>query len=235
MNKSKVFLRVNRVDPALCAQALEATVSDLHEAMAARGRGGLMSSRMRPVQRGAKICGPAVTAFVAPGDNLMMHRALVLAKPGDVLVVVSDAETSGAQWGDMAARYAMKKGLAGIVVQGCVRDTDTVEALGCKVWSTHILSIHPDKSGHGLVNTPVVCDGVLVNPGDLILADGDGVICVPKGEAAAIVESALARMRKEEDMAKAVSRGEAVWDLGGSAASYAAMDVEEIDAAFDDR
>ncbi|MDB5851658.1 MAG: Demethylmenaquinone methyltransferase [Rhodoferax sp.] len=235
MNKSKVFLRVNRVDAALCAQALEATVSDLHEAMSARGPGGLMSSRMRPVQRGAKICGPAVTAFVAPGDNLMMHRALVLAQPGDVLVVVSAAETSGAQWGDMAARYAMKKGLAGVVVQGCVRDTDTVEALGCKVWSTHIHSIHPDKSGHGLVNTPVVCDGVAVNPGDLILADGDGVVCVPRAEAPAIVQAALARMRKEEDMAQAVARGEAVWDLGGSAASYAAMDIEEIDAAFDDR
>jgi len=234
LNSSKVFLRVNRVDPSLCAQAREVTVSDLHEASAPRARGGLMSSRMRPIQKGARIAGPAVTAFCAAGDNLMMHRALYLAQPGDVLVVVCDAETSGAQWGDMAARYAMRKGLAGVVVQGCVRDTDTVESLGCAVWSTHIHSIHPDKSGHGFVNTPVVCDGVLVNPGDLIVADGDGVICVPKSEAAAIVQAAVARMRKEEDMAKAVERGEAVWDLGGSAASYATMDVQEIDAAFDD-
>lgn len=234
MNQSKVYLRVNRVDAALCAQALQATVSDLHEAASVRGRGGLMSSRMRPVQRGAKICGPAVTAHVAPGDNLMMHRALVLAQPGDVLVVVSGAETSGAQWGDMAARYAMKKGLAGVVVQGCVRDTDTVESLGCPVWSTHILSIHPDKCGHGMVNAPVVCDGVLVNPGDLIVADGDGVICVPKADAPAAVKAALVRMRKEEEMAEAVARGEAVWDLGGSAASYAKMDIDEVDGAFDD-
>ncbi|VTU15042.1 MULTISPECIES: 4-carboxy-4-hydroxy-2-oxoadipate aldolase/oxaloacetate decarboxylase [unclassified Variovorax] len=235
MNSSKVFLRVNRVDAALCAEAREATVSDLHEAAASHGRGGLMSSRMRPIQKGAKIAGPAVTAFCAPGDNLMMHRALYLAQPGDVLVVVCDAETSGAQWGDMAARYAMRKGLAGVVVQGCVRDTDTVESLGCAVWATHIHSIHPDKSGHGFVNTPVVCDGVLVNPGDLIVADGDGVICVPKQEAAATVQAALARMRKEDALAKAVERGEAVWDLSGAAASYAAMKVEEIDAAFDDR
>ncbi|MEJ8825915.1 4-carboxy-4-hydroxy-2-oxoadipate aldolase/oxaloacetate decarboxylase [Variovorax humicola] len=234
MNSSRVFLRVNRVDANLCTQAREVTVSDLHEAAISRGRGGLMSSRMRPIQKGARIAGPAVTAFCAPGDNLMMHRALYLAQPGDVLVVVSDAETSGAQWGDMAARYAVKKGLAGVVVQGCVRDTDTVESLGCAVWATHILSIHPDKCGHGMVNTPVVCDGVLVNPGDLIVADGDGVICVPKGEAAATVQAAVARMRKEDEMARAVARGEAVWDLGGSAASYASMGIEEIDAAFDD-
>lgn len=235
MNSSKVFLRVNRVDPTLCAQALEVTVSDLHEAAVARSPGGLMSSRMRPMQKGRRIAGPAVTAFCAPGDNLMMHRALYLAQPGDVLVVVCDAETSGAQWGDMATRYAMRKGLAGVVVQGCVRDTDTVESLGCAVWSTHILSIHPDKCGHGMVNTPVVCDGVLVNPGDLIMADGDGVICVPKGDADVVVKGAVARMRKEEEMAKAVAHGESVWDLGGSAASYAAMNIKEIDGAFDDR
>jgi len=234
LNRSKVFLRVNRVDAVLCAQAREVTVSDLHEAAVPRGRGGLMSSRMRPIQKGARIAGPAVTAFCAPGDNLMMHRALYLAQPGDVLVVVCDAETSGAQWGDMAARYALRKGLAGVVVQGCVRDTDTVESLGCAVWATHILSVHPDKHGHGLVNAPVVCDGVLVNPGDLIVADGDGVICVPRAEASTTVQAALTRMRKEEDMAKAVERGEAVWDLGGSAASYATMDIEETDAAFDD-
>lgn len=114
-----------------------------------------MSSRMRPLQKGRRIAGPAVTAFCAPGDNLMMHRALYLAQPGDVLVVV---------------------------------------------------------------------------------ADGDGVICVPKGDAASVVQGALARMRREDEMAKAIERGEAIWDLGGSAASYAAMEnIEEIDAAFDDR
>ncbi len=235
MNSSRVFLRVNRVDAALCAQAREVTVSDLHEATSARGLGGLMSSRMRPMQKGARIAGPAVTAFCAPGDNLMMHRALYLAQPGDVLVVVCDAETSGAQWGDMATRYALKKGLAGVVVQGCVRDTDTVESLGFPVWATHVHPIHPDKSGHGFVNTPVICDGVRVSPGDLIVADGDGVLCVAKAEAVKAIDGALARMRKEDEFAAKVERGAAVWDLSGAAASYAALQqVEEIDAAFDD-
>ena len=234
MNKSQVFLRVNRVDADVARQALDVTVSDLHEAGAAHGHGRLMSSRMRPMQKGARISGPAITAFCAAGDNLMMHRALVLAQPGDVLVVVCEAETSGAQWGDMAARYALKKGLAGVVVQGCVRDTDTVEALGSKVWATHVSSIHPDKHGHGRVNAPVVCDGVLVNPGDLVVADGDGVVCIARRHAGEIVQAAVARMRKEDDLAGAVQRGEAVWYLSGAAASYATLAIEEIDAAFDD-
>jgi 4-hydroxy-4-methyl-2-oxoglutarate aldolase len=189
---------------------------------------------MRPMQQGARIAGPAATAHVAPGDNLMMHRALFLAQPGDVLVVVSDAPTSGAQWGDIAARYAVKKGLAGVVVQGCVRDTDTVRSLGCAVWSTHVLSVHSDKRGHGFVNTPVVCDGVLVSPGDLVVADGDGVVCVPRRDAAQVVEAAVARMQREEAMAAQIAQGVSVWELSGAAASYASMQVDEVDAAFDD-
>ncbi|HYG41553.1 MAG TPA: RraA family protein [Bordetella sp.] len=234
MNRSLVYLRVNRVDAAVCAQAQQATVSDLHEAEFAAGRRGLMSSRMRPVVEGKRIAGPAVTAYCAPGDNLMMHRALYLAQPGDVLVVVCEPATSGAQWGDMAARYALKKGLAGIVVQGCVRDTDMLRELGSPTWATHVLSSHPDKSGHGRINAPLVCDGVPVSPGDLIVADGDGVICVPREQAAQSVERALARMRAEDAMAQEVAKGAAVWDLSGAAARYAEMDIEEIDAAFDD-
>jgi 4-hydroxy-4-methyl-2-oxoglutarate aldolase len=234
VNRSLVYLRVNRVDAAVCAQAREVSVSDLHEAEHAAGRRGLMSSRMRPVVPGMRIAGPAVTAYCAPGDNLMMHRALYLAQPGDVLVVVCEPAVSGAQWGDMAARYALKKGLAGIVVQGSVRDTDMLRELGSPTWATHICPSHPDKSGHGRVNAPLVCDGAPVSPGDLIVADGDGVICVPREHAAQSVERALARMRKEDAAAIEVANGAAVWDLSGAAASYAQMDIEEIDAAFDD-
>ena len=238
MMRSTVYLRVNRVEAQLCARASATSVSDLHEAayaagIEARGR-TLMSAAMRPVIEGVRIAGPAVTAHVAPGDNLMMHRALVLAQPGDVLVVVSDAPTSGAQWGDMAAHYALKAGLAGVVVQGCVRDTDTLRALGSATWATHVLSTHPDKAGHGSVNVPVVCDGVRVEPGDLVVADGDGVIVVPRRHAATVVEGAEARMRKEDAMMPAIAAGAAVWELSGAAASYARLAVQEIDAAFDD-
>lgn len=233
MSPSTVYLRVNRTDPALCEQARQASVADLHEALHAHGGDGLMTSRMRPRTRVRRVSGPAVTAHVAPGDNLMMHRALVLAEPGDVLVVVCDDETSGAQWGDMAARYAMRKGLAGVVVQGCVRDLEAVDALGCAVWATHVSPKHPDKRGHGKVNAPVVCDGVSVQPGDLIVADADGVVCVPRALAPKVVAAALARMRREDEMAREVDAGAAPWDLAGVATSYAAMEVTEIDAAWD--
>ncbi len=235
MSPSKVYLKVRRVPPEVVARAREASVADVHEAMGTEGRAGLMSARMRPLREGQpRIAGPAVTAFCWPGDNLMMHRALYLAQPGDVLVVVCQAELSGAQWGDMACRYAQRKGLAGVVVQGCVRDVDVVRDLGFPVWSTHVWPVHPDKSGHGWVNAPVVCEGVRVGPGDLIVADGDGVVCVPRDDAQRVVAGALARMRKEDEGAEKVRDGAAVWDLSGAAAIYARMDVEEIDAAYDD-
>jgi 4-hydroxy-4-methyl-2-oxoglutarate aldolase len=235
MSASQVFLKVRRVDPDTVARACDVTVADIHESMGTRGRSALLGARMRPIKEGqARIAGPAVTAFCWPGDNLMMHRALYLAQPGDVLVVVCQAELSGAQWGDLATRYAQQKGLAGVVVQGCVRDVDQVRALGFPVWSTHIWPIHPDKSGHGFVNAPVVCEGVEVRPGDLIVADGDAVICVPRDTAPQIIDAAHAKMRKEDEAAEKVRAGGAVWDLSGAAAIYAGMDIQEIDAAFDD-
>lgn len=231
---SKVFRKVNRVSADVALQAREVTVADIHESMGQQGRANLMSARMRPLKEGQKIAGPAVTAFCAPGDNLMMHRALYLSQPGDVLVVVCQAELSGAQWGDLATRYALQKGLAGVVVQGCARDVDQVRALGLPVWSTHIHPIHPDKSGHGFVNTPVVCEGVNVCPGDLVVADGDGVIVVPRDDAARVIAAAQVKMQKEDQAAEAVRGGAAVWDLSGAAAIYATMSIDEVDAAYDD-
>lgn len=235
MSQSKVYLKVNRVDAATVANAQSVTVADVHESMGVAGRAALLGARMRPISEGQqRIAGPAVTAFCWPGDNLMMHRALYLAQPGDVLVVVCHAELSGAQWGDLAARYALRKGLAGVVVQGCVRDVDQVRALGLAVWSTHIWPIHPDKCGHGLVNAPIVCEGVEIRPGDLIVADGDGVIRVPRHDAPSIVDAAIAKMRKEDEAAEKVSSGVPVWELSGASAIYAGLQVEEVDAAFDD-
>lgn len=235
MTQSRVFLKVNRVDAAVVERAQDVTVADVHEAMGVAGRPALLGARMRPISEGQKrIAGPAVTAFCWPGDNLMMHRALYLSQPGDVLVVVCQAELSGAQWGDLATRYALNKGLAGVVVQGCVRDVDQVRALGLPVWSTHIWPIHPDKRGHGFVNAPVVCEGVEIRPGDLIVADGDGVIRIPRGEASQVVAAATEKMKKEDQVAEQVRGGAAVWELSGAAAIYASLQIAEVDAAFDD-
>lgn len=234
MSNQAVYLRVNRVDPAVCAQAREVTVADLHECTGHLGYEGLMSSRMRRVTPGAKIAGPAVTALCQPGDNLMMHRALRLAQAGDVLVVQCQSESSAAQWGDVATSYAKAIGLAGVVVQGSVRDVDNVIGMGFPVWSTRIWPIHADKGKGGGVNIPIACADVVVRPGDLVVADGDGVIVIPKQEAAAVVKAAQAKMQREADIAAQVRDGATVWDLSGAAKSYEKLGIVEHDAAFDD-
>jgi 4-hydroxy-4-methyl-2-oxoglutarate aldolase len=234
MSQPSVYLRVNRVAAELCAQAREVTVADLHESTGHLGFTGLMSARMRRITPGAKITGPAVTALCQPGDNLMMHRALRLAQPGDVLVVHSLGETSAAQWGDVAATYAARIGLAGVVVHGCVRDIDQVIALGIAVWATNVWPIHADKGKGGGVNIPIPCADVLVRPGDLIAADGDGVLVVPRAEAARVVSAAQAKMRKESEAAAAIRNGATAWDLSGAADAYAKLGIVERDAAFDD-
>ena len=233
MNPPSVYLRVNRVAAEVCKQARSVTVADLHESSAALGYAGLMAPRMRRITAG-QIAGPAVTAWCQAGDNLMMHRALRLAQAGDVLVVVCQSETSAAQWGDVATRYAQHKGLAGVVVQGCVRDVDTVAALGFPVWATEVWPIHADKGKGGAVNMPLTCADVLVRPGDLVVADGDGVLVLPRQHAAEVVSAAQAKMRKEDEIAQAIAQGQAVWDLSGASAAYARLGVVERDAAFDD-
>jgi 4-hydroxy-4-methyl-2-oxoglutarate aldolase len=177
-----VYRRVHRPDAALVARAAKLPVSDVYEALPDRGA-RLMSTRMRPVVAGVRIAGPAVTAHCAPGDNLMMHKALLLAEAGDVLVVAAD-EPAGAQWGALATVYAHHKGLAGVVVNGPVRDIEDIIAHKFPVWATAISPAHPDKRAPGSVNTPIQCDGVSVRPGDIVCVDDDGVVVVPREQSA---------------------------------------------------
>ncbi|MDE2086313.1 MAG: 4-carboxy-4-hydroxy-2-oxoadipate aldolase/oxaloacetate decarboxylase [Xanthomonadaceae bacterium] len=229
---SQVYTQVERVDPAVCEKARKVSVADIHEAMGPNARSALMTPRMRPLNRGLSVAGPAVTAFCSPADNLMMHRALFLARPGDVLVVVCAAENSGAQWGDVAANYAQAKGLAGVVVQGCIRDTDTLERMRFPVWSTLVSPARPAKSGHGTVNAPVSCDGVIVHAGDLVVADGDGVVVVPADQAAEVIEASLQPMERDEKAIRAVASDGHPWHLTGAADIYAQLDGEEMDAPY---
>ena len=231
MPRSTVYLQVDRVDEATCALASQSSVADLHEALGAPANRMLtMHARMRPLIDGLRIAGPAVTAFCPPGDNLMMHRALYLARKGDVLVV--QAPESGAQWGDVAGYYALRKGLAGIVVDGYVRDTDELRAMRSPVWATKIGPSSPQKSGHGMVNAPVICCGVQVRPGDLVVADGDGVLVLPREDAAAVVSRALERTKRESGQRAEIDSGGHPWHMHGAAASYEKLEVEEIDSPW---
>ena len=228
------FRRVRRPDPDLVRRAGACAMSDLYEALPAKSRdGALLSPRMRPLVPGLRITGPAVTALCAPGDNLMMHRALLHAEPGDVLVV-SAVERPSAQWGYLAAVYAQKKGLAGVIVDGCIRDTDVLLERRYPVWSTAISAAHPEKSGAGMVNMPIVCDGVPVRPGDLVSADTDGVLVIPAERIAEAVAGAEARAAREALDEAAIAEGRNLFELHDLEAAFARSGVREFDRAWND-
>ncbi|MGD9845190.1 MAG: 4-carboxy-4-hydroxy-2-oxoadipate aldolase/oxaloacetate decarboxylase [Variibacter sp.] len=233
MHENVVYRRVRRADPALVARAAALPVSDLYEALPNRDA-ALMSPRMRPLVPGLRIAGSAVTARCPPGDNLMMHRALLHAEAGDVLVVaVGDAR--GAQWGDLAAVYARHKGLAGVIVDGSIRDADALTALRFPVWATAISPSHPNKRAAGAVNVPVICDGARVNPGDVICADGDGALVIPRDQLAAAVEAAERRQASEGAIIAAIKAGTSLFKLHDMEDAFRASGVREIDAAWEDR
>jgi 4-hydroxy-4-methyl-2-oxoglutarate aldolase len=232
MSEHVVYRCIRRPDAGLVARAAALPVSDIYESLANRDA-GLMSPRMRPLVPGARIAGPAITVRCAAGDNLMMHKGLLLAEPGDVLVVAA-GEPSGAQWGTLAAVYAQHKGLAGVVVHGCVRDVDDVAARRFPVWATAISPAHPNKQAAGSVNVPVRCDGVTVHPGDLVCADGDGVVVVPHAEVAAAVEKAERRQRHEAEIAAAILTGQSLFDLHNIGPDFARSGVRVIDGCWED-
>jgi 4-hydroxy-4-methyl-2-oxoglutarate aldolase len=232
--RNVAYLRVRRPDPRLVARVARIPVSDLYEVLPARIRdAALMSPRMRPLVLGLRIAGPAVTARCAPADNLMMHKALQIAAAGDVLVV-DGGEPSGAQWGTLAALYAERKEIAGVVVEGCIRDADEIAARRFPVWSTAISPAHPHKRGAGAVNMPIRCGGVLVRPGDVICADGDGVLVLPAAHLAPAIEKGEARMAHEEAVAAAIAVGKSLFDLHDLDQAFAASGVPERDAHWDD-
>jgi 4-hydroxy-4-methyl-2-oxoglutarate aldolase len=214
--KPVIYSQIPTSDPALIARAAQFGIADLHEALGAvAGRMSLMSPGMRPIAPGQRMCGPAVTSWNYPGDNLMIHVALNLAKAGDVLVLTNGGGHQGALWGDVACGFAVKKGVAGTVVHGATRDTDAIRELGYPVWATAISVEHPEKRGPGAVNVPIVVDGVLVEPGDIIAADADGVLVIPRALLAYTVERADARAEAEKVFRTRIAAGERLIDILG--------------------
>jgi len=209
-----IYTKIPASDPALVAEAASYGISDLHESLGGHlGRATLMSPSMRPLCPKLRISGRAVTAFCYPGDNLMMHKALQLAQPGDVLVVTNGGGAQGAMWGELASTFAQTRKLAGVVVDGAVRDTGPLAEMNFPLWFTAISVCHPEKSALGAVNVPIVCDGVLVNPGDIIVADADGVMSIPRQYLQMAVEGAKGRAAKEAEVRKALRGGATLFDV----------------------
>ncbi len=230
-----IYRRIRRPDVALVARAASHPMSDLYEGLPPERRAvALMSPRMRPLVPGLRIAGPAVTALCAPGDNLMMHKALALARRGDVLVVAAGTP-SGAQWGMLAAAYAEHAGLAGVIVSGSVRDADNLVARRYPVWCTAVSPDHPDKRGAGSVNVPVVCDGVLVQPGDVVCADGDGVLAIRPEDLAVAVASAERRYSHEAEGLAAIAAGRTLFEVHDLQTALERCAIPEHDAAWEEK
>lgn len=189
-----VHRTIQRADLAAVEQLSRFGVATIHEAM---GRVGLMKPYMRPIWRGARMCGTAVTVLLQPGDNWMLHVAAEQIRPGDVVVAGCTADSIDGFFGDLLATSFKARGARGLIIDGGVRDVDTLESMDFPVFSRAISSKGTIKATLGSVNIPVVCAGAQVNPGDVVVADTDGVVVVPAAVAAQVAAKAQAREDNE--------------------------------------
>ncbi len=182
----------------------------VHEAM---GRIGYAGPRIRPIQQGTAIAGSAITVSTAPGDNLMVHAAIEQAQDGDVIVVVPTTDSAFGFIGELMATQMQVRGVRAYVTSGGVRDTAELRGMGFPVWTAHVSSQGTVKDTAGSVNVPVVLDGVVVNPGDVVVADDDGVTIVPRPRAAEALEASRARAEREARNRRRYEAGEISMDI----------------------
>jgi 4-hydroxy-4-methyl-2-oxoglutarate aldolase len=195
----------------------------LHEA---QGQTGAIASALKPLDPFRRLAGPAMTIDAKPGDNLVLHHALRFARPGDVLVVDAKGYAEAGPWGDILTLAAQKIGIAGLVIDGAVRDGDSILEMGFPVFCRGLSICGTQKTQPGQINVPIVCGGVSVNPGDWIMGDRDGVVIVPRRDVVAVIEAARKREAAEIALRKGIAAGKSTVELLGLEASLRRVGLE---------
>ncbi|HET9150035.1 MAG TPA: 4-carboxy-4-hydroxy-2-oxoadipate aldolase/oxaloacetate decarboxylase [Alphaproteobacteria bacterium] len=202
---------LNRSDTLLDELAKQSSAT-VHEAM---GRRGALPSAIKPVAATMRVCGPAFTVDSPPMDNLLLHQAIYAAAPGDVLVVRAGDHYEAGYWGDIMSVAAQARGLAGLVIDGGVRDSRELAEMNFATFSRGLCIKGTTKHGGGALNRPVAIGSVVVSPGDIVLGDADGVVVIPKAEAQATLEAAIRRVTHEDEVKRQLRAGKSTLEIYG--------------------
>lgn len=222
----RIVRSIRRPDSETVRLLNELGVATVHEAQA---RTGLLRPYMRPIYPTAKVAGPAVTVLCHPGDNLMIHAAIEVCKPGDILVVAPLSESTDGMFGDLLGVSCRAHGVAGLIIDAGVRDTADLAAMPFPVWAKAVSAQGTVKASAGSVNVPIVCAGAMVNPGDVIIGDADGVVVVPRQMAREVAAAGDQRRAKEEKSRARLANGELGIEFYGLRAKLKELGVEYVD------
>lgn len=210
MQGNVVVQKIERADPAIIKALGECGVATVHEA---QGRRGLLADYMRPIQQDVTIAGSAITISGAAGDNWMMHVAIEQCQEGDIMVFAPTSPSNFGFFGDLLATSALSRGVAGLIIEGGVRDTRDLRQMNFPVWAKHVFSQGTIKETLGSVNITMACANEIIHPGDIIIADDDGVVVVRREEAEEVLAEAQARVAREEEKRVRMENGELGLDI----------------------